>query len=115
MSCSPVALLRVELATDPPNAYADTMTPFPRFDCFHPLNGGSHRLHVMAAMVLLAGLLYPLRTLAADPARGSASAPGSAAAKPAAKAASKPAEAEADKKSVGDQLRDAVAGGHGRC
>ena len=87
------------------------MTPFPRFDCFHPLNGGSHRLHVMAAMVLLAGLLYPLRTLAADPARGSASAPGSAAAKPAAKAASKPAEAEADKKSVGDQLRDAVAGG----
>lgn len=111
MGCSPVTLLQVELATDPPNAYADTMTPCPRFDRLPSLSVGAQRLHVMAAMVLLAGVLYPLRTLAADPAHGSVSAPSSAAAKPAAKAASKPAEAEAANKSVGDQLRDAVAGG----
>ncbi|MDP2368505.1 MAG: carbonic anhydrase family protein [Rhodoferax sp.] len=60
---------------------------------------------------MLAGLLHPARALAADPARGAASAPTSATAKPAAKAASKPAEAEAAGKSVGDQVRDAVAGG----
>ncbi len=102
---------RSKLATYPPKPYADDMTPFPRIDRLRLLEVGAPRLHVMTVMMLLAGLLYPLKTLAADPARGSASAPTSATAKLVAKAASKPAEAEADKKSVGDQLRDAVAGG----
>ena len=68
-------------------------------------------MHAAAALVVLAGLLHPASALAADPVRGATSAPTSTTAKPASKAASKPAEAEAASKSVGDQLRDAVAGG----
>jgi carbonic anhydrase len=73
-------------------------------------------LHVDAvvpavAALVLAGLLHPLATLAAEPARSSASAPSNAGVKPASKASSQPAEEQTSKASVGDQLRDAVAGG----
>ncbi len=70
-----------------------------------------HAVVPAVAALVLAGLLHPLTTRAAEPARSSASAPSSAAAKPASKATSQPAEEQTSKASVGEQLRDAVAGG----
>lgn len=75
------------------------------------MNAGWPRLPALAATAALVALLGPLNTRAADPAHGAAAAASSATAKPAGKAASKPAEPTATSKSVGDQVRDAVAGG----
>ena len=111
---SPVfPFLQDGLAPDPSKAYADNMTPIFRPDRFAPTSDGWPRLRAVAATAMLAGLLHPVSTLAADPARGAASAPAGAAsaAKPVSQAASNPSEARAGNPSVGDQLRSAVAGG----
>ena len=85
------------------------MTLTYRPDRFTPTGEGWPCLHTLAAIGMLAVLLQPVGSRAADPAHGDATAP--AAAKPASKVASQPAEAGAAGKSIGDQLRDAVAGG----
>lgn len=87
------------------------MIPIHRPDRPAPVNAGWRHLHTLAVTAALAVLWGPLTTRAADPAHGAASAAGTATAKPAGKAASKPAEPSATSKSVGDQVRDAVAGG----